>query len=48
MNEILDMETIYCQERWGWLKEETPRKFVRDVITDGVPCWIIIVVLVFF
>jgi hypothetical protein len=26
MNEILDMETIYRQERQRWLKEEAPRR----------------------
>ena len=40
MNEILDVETIYREARRHWLKEEAPRKTVRDHISESVPYWI--------
>lgn len=48
MSDILDMQMIYRQERQRWLKEEAPRKSIRDVIADSVPYWIILVALVLF
>ena len=35
-----DIETIYRHERQRWLKEEAPRKGIRDHIADSVPYWI--------
>ncbi|MCZ7538790.1 MAG: hypothetical protein M5U29_02495 [Anaerolineae bacterium] len=48
MNETLDMETIYREERQRWLREEAPRRSFRDVVADSVPYWIVIVALVLF
>lgn len=48
MSEILDMEKIYRQERQRWLREEAPRKSVREGIAESVPYWIILVALVLF
>ncbi|MCC7451629.1 MAG: hypothetical protein IT324_29750 [Anaerolineae bacterium] len=48
MNEILDIEVIYRQERERWFKEEAPRKSVRDVIADSVPYWIVLVAIVLY
>jgi hypothetical protein len=48
MSEYLDMDTIYRQERRRWLKEEGPRKSIRDVISESVPYWIILVAAVLY
>lgn len=48
MNETLDMETIYREERKRWLRDEAPRRSFRDVVADSVPYWIVIVALVLF
>lgn len=48
MSEYLDMQAIYRQERQRWMKEEAPRKSVRDGIAESVPYWIILVALVLF
>ncbi len=48
MSDILNMEAIYRQERQRWMKEEAPRKSVRDGIAESVPYWIILVALVLF
>jgi hypothetical protein len=48
MNEMIDVETIYRQERQRWLREEAPRKPVREVIVESVPYWIVLVALVLF
>ena len=48
MNEILDLETIYREERQRWFREEAPRKSIREHIADSVPYWIILVALVLF
>jgi hypothetical protein len=48
MNGILDVETIYRTERKRWLKEEAPRKSIRDRITESVPYWIIVVAFVLY
>src|SRR5262245_16552795 len=48
MSEYLDMDTIYRQERRRWLKEEAPRKSVRDIIGESVPFWIILVAVVLY
>lgn len=48
MNEPLDMETIYREERRRWMREEAPRPSFRDIVADSVPYWIVIVALVLF
>lgn len=48
MSDILDMETIYRQERQRWLKEEAPRRTFREILTGSVPYWIILVALVLY
>lgn len=48
MNQVIDVETIYRQERQRWLKEEAPRKNMRDVIGDSVPYWIVVVAIVLY
>jgi hypothetical protein len=48
MSDILDIEAIYRQERQRWMKEEAPRRSVRDLIADTVPFWIILVALVLY
>jgi hypothetical protein len=42
------MEKIYRQERQRWLREEAPRKSIREGIAESVPYWIILVALVLF
>lgn len=48
MDTQLDLQTIYRQERQRWLREEAPRRSVREGIADSVPYWIILVALVLF
>lgn len=48
MDAQLDLQTIYRQERQRWLREEAPRKSVREGIAESVPYWIILVALVLF
>ena len=48
MSEIPDLETLYRLEKKRWLKEEAPRKAIRDWIAESVPYWIILVALVLF
>ncbi len=48
MSEMIDIEAIYRQERQRWLREEAPRRSLRDVIAGSVPCWIILVALVLY
>ena len=48
MNETLDMETIYREERKRWFREEAPRYSFRDLVAASVPYWIVIVALVLF
>src|SRR5215475_13125403 len=48
MNTVMDVETIYREARERWLKEEAPRKSVRDHIADSVPYWIILVAVVLY
>src|SRR5258708_16433690 len=48
MTEIPDVETIYRQERQRWLREEAPRRSLRDFITATVPYWIVLVALVLY
>ncbi|MBZ0283109.1 MAG: hypothetical protein K8L97_20395 [Anaerolineae bacterium] len=48
MNEILNMETIYRQERQRWMKEEAPQRSMRDLLTGSVPYWIVLVALVLY
>ena len=42
MSEMIDIETIYRQERQRWFREEAPRRSLRDVIAGSVPYWIIV------
>src|SRR4051812_16011341 len=48
MNEMVDVETIYRQERQRWLREEAPRLSVRDLIANSVPYWIVLVAAVLY
>ncbi len=48
MNEIPDVETIYREARQHWLKEEAPRKTMRDHISESVPYWIVLVAVVLY
>jgi hypothetical protein len=48
MTETVDVETIYRVERTRWLKEEAPRKSLRDRIAESVPYWIIVVAFVLY
>ncbi len=48
MNELLDMEGIYRQERQRWLREEAPRRSFRTMLAGSVPYWIILVALVLY
>ncbi len=48
MREMIDIETIYRQERQRWFREEAPRRSLRDVIAGSVPYWIILVALVLY
>ena len=48
MNERIDIEAIYRQERTRWFREEAPRKSIREMIADSVPYWIVLVALVLF
>src|SRR5271165_6541716 len=48
MNEMIDIEAIYRQERQRWLHDEAPRKSLRDLIAESVPYWIILVALVLY
>src|SRR5512135_2010349 len=43
MTEMIDVETIYRQERRRWLAEKAPRRSLRDVISASVPYWIVVV-----
>jgi hypothetical protein len=42
------VETVYREARARWLREEAPRRSVREHIADSVPYWIIVVALVLF
>jgi hypothetical protein len=48
MNEMLNIETIYSHERQRWLKEEAPRRSIRDVLIASVPYWIVVVAFVLY
>src|SRR5476651_582815 len=48
MNEMINVEAIYRQERQRWMREEAPRKSLRDMIAESVPYWIILVALVLY
>src|SRR5258706_6595826 len=48
MSEQINIEQIYRQERQRWLREEAPRKSLRDRISDSVPYSIIVVALVLY
>src|SRR5258706_14545040 len=48
MNEMINVEAIYRQERQRWMREEAPRKSLRDIIAESVPYWIILVALVLY
>lgn len=48
MNGLVDVETIYREERQRWLKEEAPHKTPREVIAQSVPYWIVVVAAVLY
>lgn len=48
MDDQINMEAIYRQERQRWMKEEAPRRSVRDMLTGSVPYWIVLVTLVLY
>lgn len=48
MNGILDLDTIYRQEKSRWMKTEAPRKGFREYVAESVPYWIAIVAVVLF
>jgi hypothetical protein len=48
MNETINVEAIYRQERQRWMREEAPRRSLRDMIAGSVPYWIILVALVLY
>src|SRR5260221_3595403 len=48
MNETISVEAIYRQERQRWMREEAPRRSLRDIIGGSVPYWIILVALVLY
>jgi hypothetical protein len=48
MGDMIDIETVYRQERQRWLREEAPRRSLRDIIAGSVPYWIILVALVLY
>lgn len=48
MDEMPNVETIYRQERRRWLKEEAPRKAVRDYLMESVPYWVVLIALVLY
>jgi hypothetical protein len=47
-NGTFDIETVYRQERQRWLREEAPRKSIRDYIAASVPYWIVLVAVVLY
>lgn len=48
MNDVLDMDALYRQERRRWYREEAPRRGFRDLVAGSVPYWIVIVAFVLF
>src|SRR5436190_18425991 len=48
MNETINVEAIYRQERQRWMREEAPRRSLRDMIAGSVPYWIVLVALVLY
>jgi hypothetical protein len=48
MNNMINVEAIYRQERQRWMREEAPRRSLRDMIAESVPYWIILVALVLY
>ncbi len=40
MSEMIDIQEIYRQEKSRWLRDEAPRKSLRDRIAETVPYWI--------
>ncbi|MBZ0285048.1 MAG: hypothetical protein K8L97_30210 [Anaerolineae bacterium] len=48
MSEMLDLESVYREERKRWLREEAPRRSVRDMLIGSVPYWIVLVALVLY
>src|SRR5258708_4296509 len=48
MSELINVEAIYRQERQRWMREEAPRRSLRDHIAESVPYWIIMVVRVLY
>lgn len=48
MSDMIDLEAIHREERKRWLREEAPRKSIRDRIADTVPYWIVLVAAVLY
>src|SRR5258706_11974287 len=48
MDKLPDFKTLYPQKRKRWLREEAPRRSLRDFITATVPYWIVLVALVLY
>src|SRR5258708_11522145 len=48
MSELINVEAIYRQERQRWMREEAPRRSLRDHIADSVSYWIVLVALVLY
>src|SRR5512135_2200138 len=44
----INIHDIYRQERSRWLREEAPRRSLRDLIAESVPYWIVLVALVLY
>jgi len=48
MNDTINIHQIYQHEKQRWLREEAPRRSFRDLLSDSVPHWIIIVAAVLY
>ncbi len=48
MSDTINIHEVYQQERQRWLREQAPRKSLRDIIAESVPYWIILVALVLY
>jgi len=48
MNDTINIHQIYQQEKQRWLRDEAPRRSFRDLLSDSVPHWIIIVAAVLY
>ena len=48
MNQLVDVEAIYREERQRWLLEEAPKKSPREVIAQSIPYGIVVVAVVLY